>query len=342
MSVLSRPWHALGLVLGILLLGNAPAVELEQPHLTLAVGGQGLFYYLPLTIAAQRGYFKAEGLEVTLADFPGGAKSMQAVVGGSADVAAGSFEHLLRLQAKGQSLRAVALLARYPALVLALSRSAASRYQDWPDLRGMKIGVTAPGSSTHLFLNLVLAQHGLAPEDVSVIGVGAGPGALGALRRGDVDGIVHLDPLIHTLEEADGIKVLVDTRSEAGAKAVYGGSYHASCLYATEAFIAQHPATLQALVDAQVKALRWLQHATVDEIVDSVPNAFWGGDRAGYAAALAKNLAILSPDGALPREGAEHVLAALTRLDPELAHGKVDVDAAVDTRFLAHVPVAAP
>ena len=86
-----------------------------------------------------------------------------------------------------------------------------------------------------------------------------------SLRRGDIDGLVHLDPVVHALEEAGDVRVLVDTRTEAGAKAVYGGAYHASCLYATAAFVDAHPATTQALVDAQVRALRWLAQASLDE-----------------------------------------------------------------------------
>ena len=320
--------------------GAPQAAPLEKPHLTLAVGGKGLFYYLPLTIAERRGYFKDAGLELDIVDFPGGAKSLQAVVGGSADFAAGSFEHLLRLQAKGQSLRAVALLARYPAMVLMLSKKAAANYHDWPDLKGLKIGVTAPGSSTHLFLNRVLSLHGMKPEDVAVIGVGASASAVGALRRGDIDGLVHLDPVVHTLEEAGDVQVLVDTRTEAGAKAVYGGAYHASCLYATTAFIDAHPNTTQALVDAQARALRWLAQASLDDIVAAVPEAYYGGDRAGYAAALSKNLAILSPDGRLTNEGALHVLQALEALEPALADAHVDFAAAIDNRYVERTPAA--
>jgi len=47
---------------------------LEKPKLTIAVGGKNLLYYLPLTIAESLGYFKAEGLDLTIADFAGGAR----------------------------------------------------------------------------------------------------------------------------------------------------------------------------------------------------------------------------------------------------------------------------
>ena len=42
--------------------GQAP----EKKKLTIAVGGKGLFYYLPLTIAERQGYFKEQGLEVEI------------------------------------------------------------------------------------------------------------------------------------------------------------------------------------------------------------------------------------------------------------------------------------
>ena len=46
----------------------------EKPKLQIGVGGKPLFYYLPLTIAERNGYFKAEGLDVEILDFPGGGK----------------------------------------------------------------------------------------------------------------------------------------------------------------------------------------------------------------------------------------------------------------------------
>ena len=60
--------------------------RLEKTKVAIAVGGKAAFYYLPLTIAEQVGYFKAEGLEVEISDFAGGSRALQAVVGGSADL----------------------------------------------------------------------------------------------------------------------------------------------------------------------------------------------------------------------------------------------------------------
>ena len=306
----------------------------EETSLTVAVGGQGLYYYLPLAVAAQRGYFEEAGLDVRIADFPGGAKSLQAVVGGSAAFAAGAFEHVLNMQARGQGLEAVVLMARYPGMVLALPAGAGERYRSAADLKGRKVGVTAPGSSTHMFLNHVLGRAGLSAQDVAVIGGGAGASAIAAMRRGEIDALVHLDPVIHQLEAANAIDIVVDTRTQDGANALYGGSYPASCLYGKADYIHAHPETTQAMVTALVRALRWIAAATPAQIADVVPPAFLGGDRAGYIAALSRNLAILSPDGRFDADGAARVLAALRGFEPFMRKAEIDLTRAMTNAFV--------
>src|SRR5690606_27711140 len=94
----------------------------EKPPPTPGVGGKPLLHYLPLTIAEQKGYFKEEGLDVEINDFGGGAKSLQALIGGSVDVVTGAYEHTIRMQQKGQDIRAVLELGRFPGIVLAVKK----------------------------------------------------------------------------------------------------------------------------------------------------------------------------------------------------------------------------
>src|ERR1700712_5201683 len=166
----------------------------EKPKLTIAVGGKNLLYYLPLTIAESLGYFKAEGLEVTIADFAGGSRALQAMIGGSADVVSGAFEHTINMQVKGQRLRAFALQGRAPQIVLGINPKTMPNFKSVADLKGKKLGVTAPGSSTNVLANFVLGKAGLRPGDVSIIGVGAGSGAVAAMRAGQIDPISKLPP----------------------------------------------------------------------------------------------------------------------------------------------------
>ena len=70
----------------------------------------------------------------------------------------------------------------------------------------MKIGVTAPGSSTHFMVLHMMAQAGLKPDDASFVGVGAGPTAVAAAKRGEIDALVSVDPVINLLQSENAIR----------------------------------------------------------------------------------------------------------------------------------------
>jgi NitT/TauT family transport system substrate-binding protein len=306
----------------------------EKPQLTLAVGGKNLLYYLPLTIAEQLGYFKAQGLEVQIVDFAGGSQALRALVGGSADVVSGAFEHTVNMQPKGQRLRAFVLQGRAPQIVLGINPKTMPGFKSIADLKGKKIGVTAPGSSTNVMLNFVLAKAGLKPGDVSVIGVGAGSGAVAAMRTGQVDAMSNLDPVISLLARSGDLKVVVDTRVVATADQVFGGPMPAGCLYAQQGFIDKNPVTVQALTTALVQANQWIQKAGAADIIKTVPENYLLGDRAVYLDAFLAAKGALSPDGLFPEQGAATALRALASIDPAMASAKVELQAVYTNDFV--------
>ena len=307
----------------------------EKPKLTIAVGGKNLLYYLPLTIAETLGYFKAEGLDVTIVDFAGGSKALQAVVGGSADVVSGAFEHTLLMQPKGIRLRAFALQGRAPQVVLGINPKTMPGFKSVADLKGRKIGVTAPGSSTNILANFVLAKGGLKPADVSIIGVGAGTGAVAAMRAGQIDAISNLDPVITLLQRSGDLKIISDTRIVAEADKAFGGPMPAGCLYAPQAFIDRSPATVQAVANAIVRADRWIQAAGPADIIKAVPESYLLGDRAVYIDAFLASKGALSKDGLMPPEGPATALRALQSVDDALKSGKFDLSAVWTNDFVA-------
>ena len=312
-------------------LGRAQA--LEKPKLTLAVGGKNLLYYLPLTIAETQGYFKDEGLDVTIADFAGGSRALQALVGGSADVVSGAFEHTINMQVKGQRLRAFVLEGRAPQIVLGINPKTMPNFKSVADLKGKKLGVTAPGSSTNVLANFVLAKAGLKPGDVSIIGVGAGSGAVAAVRSGQIDAISNLDPVITLLVRSGDLKIISDTRVVAEADRVFGGPMPAACLYTQQTFIDKNPHTVQALANAIVRADKWIQKAGPSDIVKAVPESYLLGDRAVYVDAFLAAKGALSPDGMIPEAGPETARRALASIDPEVAGAKVDLAAIYTNEF---------
>jgi NitT/TauT family transport system substrate-binding protein len=299
------------------------------------VGGKASFYYLPLTIAEQLGYFKAEGLEVEISDFAGGARALQAVVGGSADVVSGAYEHTINLQNKGQMFQAFVLQGRAPQIAVGVSAKTMAGYKSLADLRGKKIGVTAPGSSTNMVANLLLSRAGLKAGDVSFIGVGTSAGALSAMRSGQIDAISNIDPVMTMLEQKGDIRIIADTRTLKGTLAVFGGPMPAACLYAPAEFLQKNPNTAQALTNAIVHALKWLQTAGPSDIIKTVPETYLLGDRALYLASFDKVREAIAVDGLIPEEGGQTALRALASFDATLKADKIDLSKTFTNQFAA-------
>ncbi len=307
--------------------------KLEKTKISLAVGGKAAFYYLPLTISEQLGYFKAEGLEVEISDFAGGARALQAVVGGSADVCSGAFEHTINLQAKNQMFQAFVLQGRAPQIAFGVSVKNMPDFKSIADLKGKKIGVSAPGSSTNMMANLVLSRGGLKPGDVSFIGVGTAAGAITAFRSGQIDAMSNTDPIMTMLEQKNEIKIISDTRTLKGTVEVFGGAMPAACLYAPVDFIRKNPNTCQALANAIVHGLKWLQTAGPGDIIKTVPESYLLGDRSLYLASFNKVREAISLDGIIADDGPRTALKTLASFDPTIKADKIDLTKTYTNEF---------
>src|SRR4030088_1454228 len=165
-----------------------------QTKITIAVGGGACLCYLPTVLAKQLGEYDKAGLAVELVDLKGGSDALKAVLGGSADVVSGYFDHCVNLAAKKQELVSFVVYDRYPGLVLVVSPSHTAEIKSIKDLAGKKVGVSAPGSSTDFFLKYLLKKNGIDPTGTSVIGVGLGATAVAAMEQGQSDAPVMLDP----------------------------------------------------------------------------------------------------------------------------------------------------
>jgi NitT/TauT family transport system substrate-binding protein len=307
----------------------APALraqgKLEKNRVSIAVGGKAAFYYLPLTISEQLGYFKAEGLDVEISDFAGGAKALQALIGNSADVVSGAYEHTINMQSKNQMIQAFVLQGRAPQIAMGVSTKTMAGYKTLADLRGKKIGVSAPGSSTNMVANLVLSRAGIKAGEVSYVGVGTAAGALAALRSGQIDAMSNTDPVMTMLEQKGDVKIISDTRTLKGTLDVFGGPMPAACFYTHAEFVQKNPNTCQALANAIVHGLKWLQTAGPSDIIKTVPEGYLLGDRALYLASFNKVREAIALDGVLPDEGARTALKALASFDPAIKPEKINL-----------------
>jgi len=325
------------LVLGMGFPNPARGQQLERSSLKLGVANKAHLYYLPITIAERRGYFRDYGLAISMSDFEGGGESFDALLNSSVDIAAGAYEHILRAKAMGHDIRAVIELGRFPGVVLAVGKN--RPFKSYADLKGLKIGVTAPNSSSHFFVLYLMAKAGLAPTDASFVGVGGGERAVNAMATGEIDSISNLDPVITRLQQDGTVRVVADTRFPRVNYEIFGGTNPAAVLYAKQDFIAANPATIQALVNAFYKTLRWIATATTDEIINSVPPDYFFGDRTIYVKALKANLLVYSRTGIITRQGMDSALKMMATFDPDLKDKKIDLQTTFDDRFIKRATV---
>jgi len=318
-----------------LLTSNASAQDRPtQMSLRLTVGGKSAIFYLPLSVTERLGYFKQAGLDVEIADVQSGARALQSLIGGSADVGVGTFDHTIQMQAKGQPVVAVLQFGRYPGFVLGTISSKSIDYQGPQSLKGLKIGVTSPGSSTHFMAAYMLARSGLKPDDASFVGTGVTSTAVAAARRGEIDAIVSSDPMISPIQREGLVRIAADTRTPAGTQAVYGGPYPGGVVYTTPAFIEKHPATVQAVVTAFVRALKWMAIHSAQEIAATMPEEYALGNREVYIQALLASQEMYSRDGSFVPGAVETAYQVLKLFDASVANAKIDLSQTFVTGFV--------
>ena len=321
-------------LLAALALAAGAHAQIEKRDVHIAVGGKASFYYLPLTIAEQQGYFKDEGLNVKISDFAGGAVALRAVVGGSADVVSGAYEHTISLQSKKQFFQAFVLQGRLPQIAFGVSSAKAGQVKSLKDLKGMKIGVSAPGSSTHNLVKQLLSKAGLDPnKDAAIVGVGLGAQAVAAIKSGQIDAISNTDPVMTKLEQDNAVKILADTRTVKGTQEVWGAPLPAGCLYAPIEFVQKNPSTAQALANAIVRADKWIAKASATDVAKVVPEAYLMGDRALYLFSYDKVKEAISPDGIISDTGAKATLRALADFDPNIKPAEIRLEQTYTNEF---------
>jgi NitT/TauT family transport system substrate-binding protein len=306
-----------------------------QSKITIAVGGGACLCYLPTVLAKQLGEFEKAGLVVELVDLKGGSDALKAVLGGSADVVSGYFDHCVNLAAKKQELQAFVVYDRYPGLVLVVSPSHNSEIKSIKDLAGKKVGVSAPGSSTDFFLKYLLKKDGLDPTSAAVIGVGLGATAVAAMEQGQIDAAVMLDPSVTVLQgNHPDLRILSDTRTQKDTLSVFGGEYPGGALYSTTAWVTSHEKDAQALTDAIVNTLAWIHSHSPEDIMAKMPAETVGKNKELYLAALKNTLPMYSESGKMDPKGADAVLAVFSEGSPEVAKANIDVSKTYTNKFV--------
>lgn len=329
----------IGIPIGVaaLYLAAAPvhAQTLEQKNVTVVTGGAAnQVDKLPYWIALYKGFFRDEGLNADSINFPSGIKGIEALAADGAQANEGAPEHIIRTQSRGIELKCIVGVGRYPGNVLMVVKGKEGEIKRVADLKGRNIGVSSPGSATNNFVASLLERAGVNWRDASYIATGGGASAIAAARTASVDAIVTLDPAVTEMVSSGDTKVLIDSRTQEGTIAAYGGPYLANCLMVKADFAKANPGTTQALANAMVRSMQWIRGASVDEIMASFPPDATIGNRDVYRTALERSLPSFDWDGVVTEESIKTVFETIAMVDPSIRNAKVDLAKVFDNAFV--------
>lgn len=303
----------------------------------IGVGGQTLLTYLPVTLANELGYYEEEGLEVDLQDLQGGSKALTAMIGGSTEVTSGYYEHAIQMQVKKQPVKAFVNMNLSSGLALVVAEKNKDSIKSIADLKGKNVGVTAPGSSTDMFVKYLLSKNGMDLTDAAVSAIGAGSSAVAAVEQGQVDAAVMLEPDVTVLEKRIGTEptILEDVRTPEGLKEVFGAdAWPSSSLYATADWLEKNPGKAQKLANAIKKALKFIDESSGEEIAAEMPEEFAGGDPEQYAKVIEEMKPALSKDGVFTEEGVDAVLETQRVANPEVGDADIKLEETYTNEFV--------
>ncbi|MBY8887146.1 ABC transporter substrate-binding protein [Streptomyces sp. PTM05] len=314
---------------------TAPENASGEATVRIMVGGIDKQIYLPLMLAQRLGYFTAQGIDAVLSDEPAGVDAETDMLAGQQDAVVGFYDHTIDLRSKGKSIESVVQLLQAPGEVEMVRSDEASDVRSPADFKGRKLGVTGLGSSTNFLTEYLAAKDGVKPSDTTSVAVGAGSTFVAAMRNKQIDAGMTTEPTISVLESEGLAKPLVDLRTAQGTRAALGGTYPASCLYLTTAYVQKNPQVVQKLVDALVDTLHWIRSHSAAQITDKMPAAYYAGvGKAVYTAALAEEKGMYSPTGLMPADGPRTVLGVLSAWDPTVKGHSVDVSKTYTDAFV--------
>ncbi|MFE2375104.1 ABC transporter substrate-binding protein [Streptomyces sp. NPDC059398] len=313
--------------------GGSPGGGKDGGKIKIMVGGLDKVIYLPVMLTQRLGYFKDEGLDVSLLTEPAGVQAETALVSGDVQGTVGFYDHTLDLQSKGKHVESVVQFSHAPGEVEVVSNKAAGSLTGPKDFKGKKLGVTGLGSSTDFLTKYLAVRAGGQSGDFTPVAVGAGQTFIAALKQGSIQGGMTTDPTVANIVDQKLGQVLIDMRTPEGSQAALGGPYPSSSLYMNADWVDGHKPAVQKLVNAFVKTLKWMSSHSPDEIAAKMPADYAQGGKGLYAQSIKATLPMFTKDGVMPANGPETVEKVLKAFNPNLKNATVDLSKTYTTEF---------
>jgi NitT/TauT family transport system substrate-binding protein len=282
--------------------------------------------FAPLFVAAERGYFAEEGIEIELTPVQGGSDSVVQLAAGNFDAAVGGAgAGLFNAAQRGVKFTIVAPMhSERPPITspLVISAKRADEIKSVADLRGKKVSINATGAATEYWLAQALEKNGLTINDIEVVTV-AFPQVPAALESRSIDAAILGEPLATINEDNGNVKVLAED---------FINGFFSTYLYMGEPLLVGNPETARGFMRAYLRACRDLQGSYMNEEIASIIEKY---TKVPAAVSLRANPAQYDPNGAVPIENLETLQRYF------LSRGVLEYNEPLDVKTLVNTDLAA-
>jgi len=322
--------------------GSTQAAATGTPSLTVMVGGLSKQIYLPYMLAQRLGYYAKAGVNLKLIDEPAGGDATKNMIAGQVQGVGGFYDHNIALQALGKSSESVVSMLQIPGEVEVCRTALKGKIKSPADWAGKSLGITDVGSSTDFLTQYLATKNGVSPAKTVRRGVGAGPTFIAAMKKGAIDCGMTTEPTVSQVVSDKTGFILLDMRTAAGSRQALGGTYPATSLYMTTAYVNAHRSTVQKLVNAYVSTLKWIQTHNGAQIAAMMPADYYAGvGKSVYAKALDSEKGIFNPTGIMPADGPKTCLAVQQAFNATIKGKTINLSKTFTNEFVkAATPIA--
>ena len=300
-----------------------PSQALAQPtnktRVMLWLDDTSSLIHLPVLLAQHLGYFKAEGLQVDVVEFNAALPALSTVP--SAVLQVWSAPFLMSLQANRWQEPVVSIVqtGRTPQLALGMAKKAFSVSKNLTELEGKKVGVLEPGAFAQNCIDYALQLSGGNPKNISYVALANPITAINQLHSGAIDFLCASDPLVTLLEKKGDIELLRNMRSLKKTQRLFGGLLPGNCVLVPGSLARKNPDMCQALVNAVVRANKWMRTAGPSDLLGNMLDSTYLTDRAIYLNAVDNMREGYAIDGMLSNEAVALATRVANVLEPERA-----------------------
>ncbi len=249
-------------------------------------------------LAVGLGAFAQEGLEIEVVKAEsvsrGGYLIQQPLVDGKLDASLHWFQHVIFGARHGLPLKAVMMVADTPHLKIVVSNRVKHQVTSAADFRGRNVAEGAGYATKSLITSFLAHRAGVSREAYHTVGQqaeGRQETVIRGIRDGSIDIASFMEPMTSAIAATGEVTTLFDLTTRAGTVQALGAPWPSHCLFLGMDFIEKNPATVQRLVNALVRAMRFANRHTPGEIAARLPASYFAGkDRAAEIARIAKTL----------------------------------------------------